>query len=360
MEVSWKMESSHRHAERLAADWLCRRDSGQWSGHDQLALEAWLAQSPGNAVAFIRLDAAWKQADRFKALGAGYGPRHVPTQEQLRDSPFFAERAAGHSSLQALLEEEPEPDSLHKPSARKHPARVFRWSYVAAAIFFAAFLAWHSAFLAPAYRTPVGGLAQVPMADGSRITLNTDTEVRTFVTDAERSVVLKHGEAYFEVAKDPLRPFVVRAGSMRIVAVGTQFSVRRAGEDIRVVVTEGAVRAARDSRGDDVLLEAGATAHTVGDDVLVQSRAITEAQEDVSWRSGLVVFRNVNLGEAVVEFNRYNEQKIVIVDPALASIRLSGKFKATNFSAFVRLLEDGFPIEAREDNGRILLVSRQP
>jgi transmembrane sensor len=62
------------------------------------------------------------------------------------------------------------------------------------------------------------------------------------------------------------------------------------------------------------------------------------------------------LADAVAEFNRYNVRKIVIEDESVASIRISGKFRATQFEAFVRLLEDGFPIRARSTDDRILLT----
>jgi len=89
------------------------------------------------------------------------------------------------------------------------------------------------------YSTPVGEIASVPMRDGSKVTLNTDSQIRVTLTDSERRVDLKYGEAFFEVSKDPKRPFVVNAGGKRVIAVGTQFSVRRDANDIQVVVTEG-------------------------------------------------------------------------------------------------------------------------
>ncbi|MEJ1961315.1 MAG: FecR domain-containing protein [Gammaproteobacteria bacterium] len=73
------------------------------------------------------------------------------------------------------------------------------------------------------------------MRDGSAITLNTDSQLRVALTEAERRVDLKQGEAFFEVAKDSTRPFVVEAGRKRVVAVGTKFSVRRDGDFVEVV-----------------------------------------------------------------------------------------------------------------------------
>jgi hypothetical protein len=92
------------------------------------------------------------------------------------------------------------------------------------------------------YSTPVGGMASLPLQDGSHVTLNTASRVRVELTAGERRIDLDQGEAFFEVAKDKNRPFVVRAGDKRVIAVGTKFSVLREDSDVRVVVTEGTVR----------------------------------------------------------------------------------------------------------------------
>jgi transmembrane sensor len=204
------------------------------------------------------------------------------------------------------------------------------------------------------------------MADGSKVTLNTDSQIRISLTDTERRVELGHGEAYFEVSKDPNRPFIVRAGSKRVIAVGTKFSVRREGDDIEVVVTEGKVRledsaGGRESRADgsaDVFLTPGSVARADEAGVLVQRMTLPEAEEQLSWRTGVLMFRDQSLQEAVAEFNRYNERKIVIEDPAVASLKIEGNFRATNLEAFVRLLESGFPVRAELKPDQIVLRSK--
>jgi transmembrane sensor len=376
------MDSNHKQAEKRAAEWLCRRDSADWSESDQASLDDWLNESSAHAVAFIRLDSAWNRADRYKALGAGFPSRRVPTPDELSRSPFFDEttrgsqnaaRGAATSILQELIHEEPVPlpgASVPK-TLQRHPHVLFRLAWAASiALVLVAGLAWRLGVSSSSYRTPIGGMASVPMRDGSRVTLNTDSAVRLAVTDTERSVELNRGEAFFEVAKDPNRPFVVNAGSKRIIVVGTQFSVRRDGDDVRVVVTEGKVRIedANPSRGGPgsatgeagaFVLEAGGVARTGEAGVLVQSKPLSDVQEALSWRAGFLIFRDVNLAEAVAEFNRYNEKKMTIQDPVVAAIRLNGKFKAHNFDAFVRLLKDGFPIDAHDSEGSIVLTERE-
>jgi transmembrane sensor len=210
------------------------------------------------------------------------------------------------------------------------------------------------------YSTVVGGLEAVPMLDGSRVTLNTDSEIRVAVTEKERRVELKQGEAFFEVAKDPNRPFVVSVAGQRIVAVGTAFSVRRQGNDIRVIVSEGKVRVEVPGK-DAALMEpvsAGSVVRTASNEVLIQKKPIAEIEQSLSWRSGLLTFRDTPLADAIAEFNRYNTRKIVIEDPEIAALQVGGIFRATNLDPFVHLLQDGFPVRATMEEDRIVLRSR--
>jgi transmembrane sensor len=217
------------------------------------------------------------------------------------------------------------------------------------------------------FRTAIGGLQFVPLADGSRVTLNTDSDLRIVLTAAERKVELNRGEAFFEVATDPRRPFVVDVGNKRIVAVGTAFSVFHQGKDTRVNVTEGTVRVEDVSGSDEltragshstqvVLVRAGAVAQVENESILVRQTDAATVEQSLSWRSGILTFRDRPLNEVVAEFNRYNSRHIVIEDPAIASLQLGGVFRATNLDPFIELLEQTFPIRARPDGDRIVLT----
>ncbi len=203
------------------------------------------------------------------------------------------------------------------------------------------------------------------MTDGSRVTLNTDSEIRIRLSDRQRTVDIDHGEAFFQVAHDPHRPFIVKAGKRRLIAVGTEFSVRREDERLRVVVSDGTVRyegaavaAANAASADVVLLPAGSIVRVEGEAVLVQQRPVAEAERNLTWRNGLLTFRDTPLAEAVAEFNRYNSRKIVIEDPAIATLTVGGVFRANNVDPFVHLLERGFAIRADVRPDRVVLSRR--
>jgi transmembrane sensor len=329
--------------EERAAAWLAQRDSEQWSASDQAQLDAWLEESTAHVVAFVRLETVWNQARRLKALSAKTAPGDVPSTQEWQLAQVCVE------------------------PARKYvtgvPSKVRRWSLVAGLlVIVATSVTLYVGHSGSVYRTPVGGITSLPMSDGSKVTLNTDSRIRMALTQAERHVELERGEAFFEVAKDPQRPFVVVAGSKRVVAVGTQFSVRRDQDEVRVVVTEGKVRiedavSSQDEEG-RIILSAGKIALASQGSVLVQEKTVPELRSDLSWRSGYLMFRDTALVDAVAEFNRYNTSKIVIGDPALAAMRVSGKFRAAQHEAFVRLLEQGFPVRAQRFDERIVLTRR--
>jgi transmembrane sensor len=365
----------------VASDWLIRRESGAWSAADQARLDEWLNAATLNRVAFLRLELAWEDAARLKALGAGIAGDRPPPPGRWNLTPFFDSHASESSgndpetvlsepaSACPTIEESP---YLPAPAAGRAKPLGLRQRKLAlsaaAALLFAVGGGLYLAF-APngeRYATPVGGLASVPMLDGSKVTLNTDSQIRIALTDTERRVELGHGEAFFEVSKDPKRPFVVRAGDKRVIAVGTKFSVRREGDDIEIVVTEGKVRvedgaAGQDSRvggSADVFLTPGSIARADDAGVLVQRRTLPEAEEHLSWRTGWLMFRDLGLADAIAEFNRYSARKIVIQDPAIASLKIEGNFRATNVEAFVRLLESGFPVRAEVRADQILLTAK--
>jgi transmembrane sensor len=225
----------------------------------------------------------------------------------------------------------------------------------------AAIAAWYVLRVGPSYHTEIGAHQAVSLTDGSKVTLDTNTRIHVDVTQSERRVNLEQGEAYFEVAKDPARPFVVVAGDKRIVAVGTQFSVRNERGEVRVIVTEGKVRverAAGDTMHHMMQLEAGSIAHAGPDAVRVEDQPISELEQLLSWRTGRLSFDDSPLADAVAEFNRYNTRKIVIVDPAVAAIRIGGTFRATNIDAFVRLIAGDFPITATRQGEEIVLTGK--
>lgn len=346
--------ASSREIEQVAAAWLARRDAGGWSARDQQQLDAWLDEAVAHQVAFLRLDAAWRQSGRLQALGAGMAPGVVPARGS------WAHASHGEDEAPATT----------RDRAEGNRAGSHRWLRLFAAAAMLALvvslaLGWrhYTAVDQASYQTAIGGLQEVPLADGSTVTLSSDSRMLVTLSHGERHIDLQRGEAFFAVAKDRARPFVVSTGSRRVIAVGTRFAVRRDAADLRVVVTQGLVRLESDNRPDGerqptTLLPAGSIATASDAGVVVRSGPVQQAEEYLSWRSGFVSFHDTPLATAAAEFNRYNTRKIVIGDASVGNMRVGGNFRWSNTDAFVRLLAQGFPIRAQQQGDNIVLRRR--
>ena len=311
-------EETAADVDAQAAAWLIKRDSGRWTSTDQAELERWLDSSTAHRVGFIRMEAAWRQTQDLKHL-------HLD------------------SELVPPLGDD-----------RRHDRRT--WSKIAAVVLISLATVgyWTLRSDHPSYETVVGSIANVSLTDGSEITLNTNTEVHVTLGDKARRIEIERGEAFFQVAKDPSKPFVVKAGDDKVIAVGTAFSVRRDGNDLQVIVTEGKVRIEKDN-GEHASLAAGSIAHSGPRGILLQQQSDLQVNDALSWRSGFLTFRDISLVDAVTEFNRYNKRQIVLADEHVGAIRLSGKFQFTQPDAFVRLLESSFGVRARRSETTIEL-----
>lgn len=355
-----------RGIEQRASEWLARRDAGDWSEGDADALAAWLEAAPAHRVAFLRLQSAWEACGRLQALAAGLPPG-VPARGQWDGGAMIHPGASLRPALPAPAGLEDAARLVFsrrpRPAPRRGRARTF--AAVAAGAFLvvvASSTAWrHAPLDAASHSTPLGHIRTLPLADGSRTVLGSDSRIDVRLSRAERRIDLQRGEAFFEAARDPRRPFVVLAGERRVVAVGTRFSVRRDGPDLRVVVTEGSVRLeSRPAAGGQrpmSLLPAGSVALATADGVLVQAGPVEAAERLVGWQDGMLAFRDTTLADAADEFNRYNARRIVIGDAAAGALRIGGSFRWSNAEGFVRLLEQGFPVRAEYGDDRIVLRS---
>jgi transmembrane sensor len=179
------------------------------------------------------------------------------------------------------------------------------------------------------------------------------------VTATRRTVTLDAGEAYFDVVHDASRPFVVYAGNRRITDLGTKFSVFRNGDDVRVTVREGRVKVeilGQSAGRAPVVTDGGHEVVTKGGETLVFVKPDVDIANDLSWRSGMLVFNQQTLAEAAEQFNRYNERQILVEGNA-RKIRIGGSFKADNVEVFVLLLHRGFGLSVSDQGDRIV-VSR--
>ena len=252
-----------------------------------------------------------------------------------------------------------EPTAL--PVQQIRPERVPRRRFpallgvgVMASLLVAVGLGWHFLSLSQHYSTGFGEQLSVVLADGSRVTLNTGSRIEVRLRAAQRVVQLLQGEALFEVAHDPKRPFDVHVGETILRDVGTRFDVDQRPQHTVVTVVEGRVAIVATGShpgGDASLPELSASDRAIIDNngsVKLQ-QGVTEA-EAIAWMRRSLVFHRRPMAEVADEFNRYNRRHIEIRSPALQAQEITGTFRSDDpksFLAFiasipgVHVIEDG-------------------
>ena len=182
-----------------------------------------------------------------------------------------------------------------------------------------------------------------------------------------REVDLIDGQALFHVAKDLTRPFIVRSGTAKVRAVGTQFDVYRKGSGTIVTVVEGrvAVLAAapplESAPAASSFLAAGDQI-TVPTDSTSSKVALKPIRTDVAaataWVQKRLIFEETPLSKVVEEFNRYNTRRLVIVDPQLQSVEISGVYSASDPDSLLGFLRSLPDIALRATDNEIEITLR--
>lgn len=301
MTASGDMTGNAAPALDAAADWMLRIDRG--AGEGDRALEAWLGESERNQDAFARMQGVW---DDLALL--------VPAQRTMVRKRWF--QRSGMPQFAAIA------------------ATVL--------LLFTGALLW-TKDSGQRFATEIGAREMATLSDGSRVTLNTDTELHVAFAAGERTVILDRGEAMFEVESDAKRPFVVEAAGRRVTAIGTTFLVRRHANAVAVTLMEGRVKV--ESHGALRMMEPGQRL------ILRDSGAIGLDRPAIdsitSWRRGELVFRDTPIAEAVAEMNRYTRKPIrLAADPG--DKRLSGIFATNGGRQFGELVSELYGWSYRE------------
>ncbi len=325
-----------------AAEWLIKRDRGL-TATEQDDFFQWLAADPHHGECFARQQRTWKDFNRL----AQWRPEHSA---------------------------EPNPDLLARSDGSARRWLAWTLPLAAAAGLIVSLLVNRSPEAAPS--APMEVVAHVyerrVLADGSVIDLKAGSQVEVAYQPAERRVRLVHGEASFTVAKNPERPFIVRAGGIDVRAVGTAFNVRLDAKSVEVLVTEGRVRVDDVARGGSVLAVA-----TPGEVPVLSARqrvvvnvapiapvaaapvSAGEVEQLLAWKPVLFDFDSQPLAEVLAQFNRRNQLKLVLADPGLADLPIVASFRSDNVEGFVRLLQMTAGVRT-ERSGDTITLSAEP
>lgn len=296
--------------------------------------QAWIAD-PENHKAFKGVNTAWNAAEDFAVEPA------------LLDMRQAALRRARMANTQRWR-----PQTMMKRAA-------------AAAIALAVIgggAAYYFATAPDRYVTAIGERRTVALSDGSRVALDSDSEVEVRYFKNARTLTLDRGRARFDVAHDIARPFSVTAGNETVVAVGTSFDVEKIGTKVLVTLIHGRI-VVKDSNAEAASPSEkprAAVSLKAGQELVATANVrpiVKPANLDVAnaWEGGRLVFNGDTLGEAVARVNRYTGQPIQ-VDPAIASIRIIGAFNAGDVSSFVSAVTSYFPVQATTTADNAILL----
>ncbi|MGN7999226.1 FecR family protein [Sphingomonas sp. 22176] len=309
--------------DEAAALWVARMDADTWGEADEAALQRWLAEDPRRHGLLLRAQALWQ----------------VPHIEP-------------HA---AAVEDEAPVDA---------GTRGWRRRGVLGGLLAASAAGIVGALLLPGrgvgYVTKLGEIRRVPLVDGSVMTINSGTELQVRIAKRAREVELAQGEAWFEVAEDAARPFVVAAGKVRAKAIGTAFSVRKRDNGVEVLVTEGVVETWSDGE------EAQRVRLSAGQCALINDHAIVHYETDkpsavdraLAWRSGMIDLDGTTLADAADEFNRYNDRQIVIADPDAAGERFDGLFRINDPEGFAEAVRNALDLSVNTSDPRFIRIQR--
>lgn len=325
-----------------ASEWLVRLRNEPDSEEQLTAWLYWRDQDPANVEAFRRIQALWGQFDKAyptpseinALLGASGGRR----------------RKAGSwgSALKSLLR-------LVLSDSR------FRWAVVATCAFViggAAFWGWGLNEKAVSLAAPTGTAHRtVTLPDGSFVDLGPKTTVTVDFRRGQRSLKLYPGEAYFKVRSDRKRPFVVRAGTLNVTAVGTAFDVKHELDRVTVTVQDGVV--AVEAEGPERTQTSNATWRVTSGYQLVYFTAnaaatlsSVDATATIAWREGRLEYLNAPLASVVADINRYSDRPIVFLDSSVAELTFTGTVFTDSIDGWLQSLPAALPVRViREPRG---------
>ena len=334
----------------VAADWHTRMEDDDPTPATRAEFELWLEASPRHKEAYAAIESMWSgmgaaRADprvlelRREALSAPDGPRR-----KLR---FVAAAAAVVACLGAW----------------------WGWAQLSGRTGDGSATLSSAPMEGGTFRTSVGERSTVTLSDGSSVVLNTNTQVNISFSPVARQVRLLSGQAWFQVARNPSRPFVVEAGDQRVVALGTAFDVRVEDHQrtVQVTLLEGRVSVEPirsvlanliESRPPIAELAPGEALTASAKEPPHKQRA--DLSKVSSWRRGQVVFNNDRLDTAIAELNRYTSSQIELSDPALASLKVSGVFYAGHSDSFLETVTGYYPIRVVERTGDRIILGSKP
>lgn len=332
-----------------AAEWCVEFRAGDVDAAGRVKFVAWLRTSPEHMRAYLELAAIWNEGPRLDP-GRAFGQDLIEELEANANIiPFSGEFAASTSAARV-----------------SRGGRGVTLLAVAASVILTLFGAWawsqrHT------YSTGIGEQRSLALEDGSSVTLNAMSRIRVRFTATRRDIDLIQGQAFFRVAKDKTRPFIVESKGAQVRAVGTEFDVYRRMTGTIVTVVEGRVAVFLQDPTNSRSVGASDSVHeelAAGEQAILTAKSTVKPKQPnvaaaTAWTHGRLIFESATLAEVVEEMNRYNQRPLVIEGAQLAAFRITGVFASTDPQALIRFLQarPGIVVTERSDE---VLITQQP
>ena len=342
---------SEEQLEAEAATWFATMHSGDADIETRERFEAWLHGDRAHKIAYREFEQVYRDLD-FVAEKAGVD----------LDSSLGRQKTVWESLM---------PEWLRNPVAGGAAALG---SLVAAALVVATILPTQPGapgVAEPDYVTQIAEIRELTLEDGSVITLGAKSKIQTEFTATRRQVTLLDGEAFFDVAKDPNRPFFVAAQDTLVRVVGTKFDVKRSADIVHISVLEGVVEVMKPNnieetlsaaRTDDIekqVLTAGERVSAARRVALPQVRQVEQA-EPGSWRQGRLAYEDASLAEIVADLNRYHDRPVRIASYDVGDLRSTLAFQTTEIDQVFDVMAAIHPIDVEKSaSGEIVLRRRR-
>jgi transmembrane sensor len=337
-----------------ASTWFIEFRAGDMTAADRARFYEWLRRSPEHIQAYLEIAEGWAEL-----------PTADPEQQLNIQALIARARESQDDNVVPLSPREPTLPIRRRPAMTAWAASLAGVALVLGAA------VWTYLYQATTYRTGVGEQRMVRLLDGSIVELNALSSIRVRLSNTAREVDLKGGQAFFRVAKDPARPFLVHSDGTTVRAVGTQFDVYRKGTGTTVTVLEGRVAVAETSNTTEALAQPGVGSQrplllVAGEQITVPTEHTVKQQPrraDVAvataWVQKRLIFQETPLAEVAEEFNRYNSRRLVIVDPQLRSVGISGVYSSTDPDSLLGFLRAQPNIELSETDREIRVTLRE-
>lgn len=348
-------------AAREAAEWLLELQSPDLPADRIVAWQEWLIASDRNRRMFEHIGSAWTMLDRTSRPSLPW-----PDDAQVDGDPYDGSVSVSEWRRLRAADSRPAGSSELPRTTRgfSHGKAWNRGVFAAAAAIILAvgigamarrdFMFSHEPFV---LETNTAENREVALADGSSVTLGGKSRLSVVLGVRMREVRLESGEAFFRVAHDPRRPFIVRTDATSVTAVGTEFDVRLASERVVVGVAEGTVRVEAATGTGPAASPAYGTRWRSGSSANVsagEELTVTEAGAAVirlvdpgtvaEWREGRLQYLGEPLGAVVSDVNRYVGYRIVITDPSLATLRMTGTILTGDLQSWLQSVEVALPV----------------